>query len=236
MKRWRINRILIALLILLLILLPIYLWPFRAGSDGGPGAAGRAGSVRDPRDPAALAGIPSDVWDRLMGRARAVGNLTMITSLQSGDGSESLTSPAGDLEFPQIELLLGRQLSPLSGGQPDASGDGPGGEGPLSNPVLFLAGVNSGDPGTGLGGGGFRPGGGQGGAPILGPIVRGGGPGGGGGLEPSDLGTPSPTPEPSTLLLVGSNLAAIGAMAWRQRKRKRESISESVGTRPEAFR
>jgi len=65
--RW----ILIALLILLLILLPLYLWPLRGGLGGLPGASALSGSVRDPRSAAAVARIPRDVWDALMGHVDA---------------------------------------------------------------------------------------------------------------------------------------------------------------------
>jgi hypothetical protein len=89
------RRALIALLILLLVLLPLYLWPLRGGISGLRGASAVSGVPGDPRNPAAVAGIPSDVWDALLERGAGGGptgapkrprNLTMITEHQIGTG------------------------------------------------------------------------------------------------------------------------------------------------------
>jgi hypothetical protein len=96
----------------------------------------------------------------------------------------------------------GSTTGPLLSGSP---GDEPGTEG---SPGGFAFGgypVPS-DLGLGGGGGGLR-------FPTSGP----GGTG--------DPGTLAPTPEPATLLLVGSNVALLGAAAWRRRRRLKETRS-----------
>jgi hypothetical protein len=98
------RRILIALLILLLILLPLYLWPLRGGLGGLPGASAVPGSVHDPRSAAAVARIPGDVWDALMGHVDALPpslpptkpprNLTMIIQAEEFPGVSTKTRAA----------------------------------------------------------------------------------------------------------------------------------------------
>ena len=84
-------------------------------------------------------------------------------------------------------------------------------------------------PGAGRGLAGAPSGFGPGGYPGLGNLGpwHGGGPGGGPRvsslappLDPGDPGDLAPTPEPATLLLVGSNLALLGAAAWRRCRRR----------------
>lgn len=222
------RRILIAFLILLLILLPLYLWPVRGGLGGLPGASALLGSVHDPRSAAAVARIPGDVWDALMGRVDAPPpsppptkpprNLTMITQAEEFPGS-GLDQDAGGM------------LAHLSGSS-DLSDGTPGGADTPSAPVDFLADSPYGGPGGGTGTGnpwsGFAPGG-YPGLGNLGPW-SGGGPGGGPRFsspgptfDPSNPGALEPTPEPATLVLVGSNLALLGVAAWKRRRRRLET-------------
>ena len=42
-------------------------------------------------------------------------------------------------------------------------------------------------------------------------------------FDPSNPGALEPTPEPATLVLVGSNLALLGVAAWKRRRRRRET-------------
>ena len=91
------RRIVVALLILLLILLPLYLWPLRGSGTGLPGAAALSRPPRDPRDAAAIAHLPADVWEGLMGEGpsgrhgesspKAPGNLTRIAQLDDDIGA-----------------------------------------------------------------------------------------------------------------------------------------------------
>jgi hypothetical protein len=225
------RRILIALLILLLVLLPLYLWPLRGGMSGFPGASALSGPPRDPRNPAALAGIPSDVWDALMERTgsplpgvpKPIRNLTMIAEHHGGDGPGTL-----DVGTDGSSLFApgGSHLATLFGeGASGAAGSTPG-------PVHFSTASSNDDQGTGNGSPGFGPGG-YPGLPNLGPW-SGGGPGGGGGggprlvslgptSDPGDPGVAAPTPEPATIVLVGSNVALIGAMVLKHRHRRRET-------------
>ena len=102
-----------------------------------------------------------------------------------------------------------------------SSGGKPGGADTPSEPVDFLAGSPSSGPGGGAGGGdpltgslGYGPlgGGSDGGPRFSGP---------GSIFDPRNPGTLEPTPEPATLVLVGSNLALLGAAAeaWARRRR-----------------
>ena len=219
------RRILIALLILLLILLPLYLWPLRGGLGGLPGVSALPGSVLDPRSAGALARIPGDVWDALMGRTEEpplsppptepLRNLTMITQAEEISGS--------GLDQDTLVESLARGGAAQPGGSSDLSDTVPGGSDALSTPGDLLAANPNGGPDGGSGGGpwsGFGPGGSPG-------FGAGGGSGGGGPrfsspgstLDPDHPGALEPTPEPGTLVLIGSNLALLGAAAWKRRRR-----------------
>ena len=109
-------------------------------------------------------------------------------------------------------------------GSSDLSDGSPGGGDAPSSPVESVS-----TPGGGTGIGGAPSGFGPGGYPGLGNPGpgHGGGPGGGPPvsilaptLDPGDPGDLAPTPEPATLLLVGSNLALLGAAAWRRCRRR----------------
>ena len=237
-NRWAV----IALLALLLILLPLYLWPLRGGLSGLPGTSAPPGSVRDPRSAAAVAQISSDVWNALMGRtpaaapsspsARPRPNLTMITSAEvPGSGLPGLD----DEPLPDSPSALARGLLAQFGttGVPDGSSGGGDAASPSTDPS------SASEDGAGTGGAPaeFGPGGyftlgnlgpWTGGGPGGGP--GGGGPSGGlGGRAPisglvqaldAGPGDLAPTPEPATLVLVGSNLALLGAAAWRRSRRR----------------
>jgi len=223
----RARRGLIALLILLLILLPLYLWPLRGGLGGLPGASVLSGAARDPRSAAAVARIPGDVWDALMGPTaappptppptRPVRNLTMITR---GEGipDSGLDEDEGGMLLSLVRGGLAQiASSELSNGSPG------GGDAPPS-PVEFLASNPGGGIGTGNAPSGFT----SGGYPGLGNLGPGNGGGFGGGphssspvptLHPGDPSDLAPTPEPATLALVASNLALLGVAAWKRRRR-----------------
>ena len=213
------RRSLIALLILLLVLLPLYLWPLRAGLRGLPGTTALPGTWPDPRNVAALAQIPGNVWDALMGRADGPApgapapgprNLTMISQLEELTGGALDPSPLSD----GPAVLARDMIAPLGGPSDQVDGS-------LDTPGQLLAlrdGSGTGEPGTEFAPGGYPS--------PLGP-GHGGGPGGGPHppvftFTPGDPGAPEPTPEPATLLLVGSNLALLGGAAWRCRHRSRE--------------
>jgi hypothetical protein len=224
-------------LILLLVLLPLYLWPLRGGRGSLPHASALSGPPHDPRNPAAMARIPSDVWDALMARTegpppappRPPLNLTMIAGLDEVGGAGSIHLPPiiGSSGPPSHRslLALGGDGSPSSANRPDGDDSSPG-------PVQFLASeTSSQERGTGNGGSGFGSGG-YAGFSNLGPW-NGGGPGGpgtggapssgpGSTWDPNDPDSPTPTPEPATLVLVGSNLALFGAFAWKRHKRREE--------------
>ena len=231
--RRRGRRILIALLILLLILLPLYLWPLRSAMTGPRGAAALSGSPRDPRNASEVARIPGDVWDALMGRTaeprpsapapKPPRNLTMIAQLEQVAGVEGIDVISGP-RHPGMASLLDDTSHLLAG---SASGDGS-----PSSPLQFLATPSPSEQGTGNGSDGFGSNG-YAGPSNLGPW-GGGGPGGprrGSALltrsdptwNPSDPGAPAPTPEPTTILLVGSNLTLLGVMAWRRYRRREEA-------------
>jgi hypothetical protein len=233
-SRWA----LIALLALLLILLPLYLWPLRGGLSGPPGTSALPGSVRDPRSAAAVAQIPGDVWNALMGRTptappssrstRPRPNLTMITSaevLGSGlpgldDGqlfdsasalARGLLAQFGTTGVPN-GISGGRDVASLSTDPASASEDGAGtGGAPSEFSLGGYSGFGSLGPWTSGGSGGRPPVSGLVLALDAGPGVL--------ALDagPGDL---APTPEPATLVLVGSNLALLGAAAWKRRRRR----------------
>jgi hypothetical protein len=220
------RRSLIALVILLLILLPLYLWPLRGGLGGLPVASALSSLVRDPRNAAAMARIPGDVWDALMGHvdapppsappAQPLRNLTMITQAEAASGN------GRDPDAPLLEALARDMIAQL--GSSDPSDGKPGGADTPPGPVDFLASSPYGGPGGGAGGGNPLPGFGPGGYPGAGPTSGGssGGPrftGPGSIFDPPNPGALEPTPEPATLLLVGSNLALLGAVAWARRRR-----------------
>lgn len=226
------RRGLIALLILLLVLLPLYLWPLRGGLGALPGSSALPGSGRDPRSASAVAQIPGEVWDALMGHthapppfaplAKPPRNLTMIASADGIPGSGLDEGPGGGPLSDDPSALARGLLAQL--GSSDLSDGGPGGGDTPSVPVEFVS-----APGGGTGTGDTPSGFGPGGYPGLGNLgpFHGGGPGGGPRvsglaptLDPGDPGDLAPTPEPATLLLVGSNLALLGAAAWRRRRRR----------------
>ena len=234
----RVRRIVLALLILLLIVLPLYLWPLRGGGSGLPDAAALSRPPRDPRDAAAIAHLPADVWEGLMdgpsGRhdepsLKTPGNLTRIAQLDEGEAGP-LNVGAGGVSFPPRydALPRGGGIAALLGDESDQSSGESGGPGDSPPaPVQFLAGPTPGEsPGSGNGWGG----GGYSGFPgNLGPFARGGGPGGPSGSAPTFISDPgesgalAPTPEPTTILLVGSNLTLFGAAAWRRLRRRDEA-------------
>jgi hypothetical protein len=222
------RRIAIVLLILLLIALPLYLWPLRGSGTGLPGAASHSGLPRDPRDASAVAHIPADVWDGLMDDGRSghkgkegprPGNLTRIAQLEDVHGAGSVDTGSGVSSRWPRDTLSRSFGAPDSGDKGDGSGGGTG-DSP-SAPTQFLAGP-PGNQGSGGGSGGGWNGSYSGGAGNFGPFGGGGGSGGSGGGgpflvgDPGDPSAPAPTPEPTTVLLVGSNLALLGAAAWRR--------------------
>jgi hypothetical protein len=221
------RRRLIALLILLLILLPLYLWPLRGGLGSLPGASALPGSVRDPRSAAAVAQIPGDVWDALMGHTPASSpsppttpprNLTMIARADGIPGSGLDEGPS----LADSPSSLARGMLARLGSSDLSDGNPAGGSAPFAPEELTST------PGaTGTAGpmGGFAPGG-YPGLGDLGPWAGGGGSGGGPrlsslgpALDPGNPGDLAPTPEPGTLVLVGSNLVLLGVAAWKRGRR-----------------
>lgn len=220
------RRIAILLIVLLLIGLPLYLWPLRGGIQGLPGASALSGAPRDPRSAAAVAQLPADVWDGLMGRrdrpagARPPGNLTRISPHEDGGtpGNGSIGGSAGDgASLP----VLGAGSTPTMLGDDGPAGSPPPDETDATS-SLPGSGTESSPSGGGTGGPDGNPGNG-GYAPFpgsLGPF-----PGGDGPTfitDPARSDPPMPTPEPSTLMLVGSNCALVGAFAWRHLRKRQE--------------
>src|SRR6185437_11811704 len=204
------RRIAILLVVLLLIGLPLYLWPLHGGIEGLPGATALSGAPPDPRSAKAVAQLPADVWAELMGHGRPPApssggpkvhdNLTRITPHEAGDGNGSLGSGGGPAVFPRLDAGSTPPLiALLADGGAGSGGDSSGGASSDST---------SSSSGASPSGGGA--GGDDGSAP---PTFI---------ADPGPDDPPMPTPEPGTLLLVGSNLALIGAIAWRCLRRREE--------------
>ena len=227
------RRIAIILLILLLIALPLYLWPLRGSGTGLPGMAALFGPPRDPRDATAVAHLPADVWDALMDEGRRgrkieirqpPGNLTRIADLEEVPGVGPLDVGSGGTSLPWPRDTRPRPITAFLGNGPDQSSD----TSSPSAPVQFLAGPPGGE-GTGSGNG--SSGGSYSGFPNnLGPFNGGGGAGGSGGggtlffSDPGDPSAPAPTPEPATILLIGSNVVLLGAASWRRCRSLKETV------------
>jgi len=228
------RRTLTALLLLLLILLPLYLWPLRAGLGGLPGAAALAGFPKDPRNPGAVATIPRDVWDALMGQdddgprippkaPPKPRNLTMITEVTPNGGANGFGSDAGGAPswllqgLPAGPTFLADVTDPTAGGGSGKS-DGDGSSSTPDQPP----GSSNGGQNTWAGwyGGGFPgspglgPSGNGGGAHFTSPIVS---------FEVGDPGAPQPTPEPATIALVSVNAVLLALILWKRRVREQET-------------
>ena len=221
--RQRARRSLTALLILLLVLLPLYLWPLRGATTGPRRAAALPGPLLDPRSAGDVARIPGEVWDALMGRSAAPPpasspkpsphNLTMIAELEDGAGGTVIDIASGQRAAQMVSSLDDGSLL-LEG---SASGDGSS-----PSPAHALTTSGPSDQGTGNGSDGFASNGC--------PGFSNAGPWGGGigspsrevpFVDPSDPGSLAPTPEPTTMVLVGSNLAWLGVIAWKRRQGRR---------------
>jgi hypothetical protein len=224
------RRVLIGLLAVALILLPLYLWPLRLGLGGLSNVAALLGIVGDPRDPAAVARIPQEAWEVLMGDADAPPfpsggattprNLTMIADLEELTGGVVDAGPGALLG--EDSAVAPSLLAAAGGPGGVAAAADPAGESSGSAPSGLLAASPGGGSADGPGsnwsqfGGGFRDLGpwSGGGGPLLLTTAAPFGPG-------SDPVAPTPTPEPATLLLIGSNAALLGAAAWKRRRRRR---------------
>jgi hypothetical protein len=133
----------------------------------------------------------------------------MISEIERGDELSLVSITAGDArrfdlggwapsDFGSSALLGGLSEETESTFESDGSPSNPGpGTGNTSREF-----ASSGYPG--LSNLGPSSGGGRG------PISR---------WDPVDPGSPTPTPEPATVVLIGSNLALLGAFAWRRRRR-----------------
>ena len=234
------RRLAVPLAILLLVGLPLYLWPLRGGIQGLPGASALSGSPKDPRSAAAVAQLPPEVWDGLMAhgggsaRPKPPGNLTRISPHEDGNrrpgALAGVSSGDGGIVVPRLGAGSTPTISAmLADGDGSAGGTptGPSGDTPASSDagaVPSPTGEGFGGQGGNAGNGGYSPFAGN-----LGPSSGGGGPGGGNGVAPPILITdpdpsepPVPTPEPSTLFLVGSTFTLIGALAWRRLRAREE--------------
>lgn len=245
------RRFVIALLILLLILLPLYLWPLRSGFGALPWAATlTAGPQKDPRDPAALAGIPSEVWEALLNEVSGTShgsagsheelvsqNLTMITpeagnslGIPEPGSADSLSGLLSADEPPSGLLTSG--IGPTEGksGDPDPSPSSTAGSstvGPFDSWPLAGGQGNAGPwPSGGGGGVGSR----SHGLPTALGGLRFGGEAPGLAppvvlvLSPGDPVAPHPAPEPGTVALVGLNLLLLATVAWNHRRYKIDVI------------
>lgn len=219
------RRVALFVAILLLTGLPLYLWPVRGSIQGLPGAAALSGLPPDPRSATAVAQLPADVWDGLLGHggsaapssggAKAPGNLTRIAPHEeddtgAGSGSASLPRLDAGAMPPTTTLLVdsgaasaGESPGGSSGDSISSSSGGSGGQGGSGEWSPFPGGV-------GPFGGGGGVGGGEG---VASPALVAG---------PDPDAPPMPTPEPGTLLLVGFNLAVVGAIARRRLNRGQE--------------
>jgi len=164
----RARRRLIGLLTLLLILLPLYLWPLRGGLGGLPSGAALSRSLPDPRSAAAVARIPGDVWDALMGHpavprpplppTKPLPNLTMITPDEGIPDSGLGEGSGGTLLSDSASSLVRGMLAQF--GSSELSDGNPGGGDASFPPAEFLAsnpggGTGTGNPPSGLTSGGF---------------------------------------------------------------------------------
>ena len=238
----------IALLILLLILLPLYLWPLRSGLGALPWTAMlTAGPQKDPRDPAALAGIPSEVWEALLNEVSGTAhgsagsheglapqNLTMITpetenspGIPEPGSADSLPGFLSADEPPSGLLTSGTGPTEAKSGDPDPSPSSTAGSltaGPFDS--WPLAGGGQGNAGPWPSGGGGGVGSRSHGLPTaLGGLPLGGDEAGLAPpvvlvLSPGDPVAPHPAPEPGTVALVGLNLLVLAMVAWNRRRYK----------------
>jgi hypothetical protein len=230
------RRIVIALPIFLLILLPLYLWPLRSGLGALPWTATlTARPQKDPRDPAALAAIPSAVWEALLneGSGSAHGsagspkglapqNLTMIAPPEAGNGPGILEP--GSADSLSGSGLLTNVIGPTEGKSGDAA-PSPSSTAGSSTAEPFdswlLAGGGQGNAGPWPSGGGGGVGGSRGLPTALGTPFGGDAPSVGPPVElvlsPGDPVAPHPAPEPGTVALVGLLLASV---AWNHRRYK----------------
>lgn len=215
------RRTVLALVLLLLILLPLYLWPLRWGVGGLPGASALSGPRPDPRSAAAVAQIPGEVWDALMGGGAPPSglpptgprNLTMIAELNPLFGGGLLPDPGGS-PLPESPAELGGVMVAQLGSRIEDT-SGTGSDETSSTPGQGGGGTPWGGDYPAIGDPWPRIGGGLGGGPPIAPGFT---------LEPGDPGVPAPTPEPATLILVGSNLALLGATMWRRHRRRESSL------------
>jgi hypothetical protein len=139
----------------------------------------------------------------------------MITQVEDAPG-QGLDEGAGP-------TALARGMLARLGSSDSSSGD-PGGASSPAAPTELLAEATPIGEGTGNPPSAFAPGGYSnsnlgpwpGGAPGGGPRFSSPGPT----LDPGAPGDLAPTPEPATLVLLGSQLALVGAAAWRRRRRR----------------
>ena len=148
---------------------------------------------------------------------RSPGNLTRIARLEEVPGAGPLGIVPGGTGLSSLRDTLPGPITALNGDGPDPS-SGTGDSPPA--PAQFLAGPPGGES---TGAGNASGGGSYSGSPNnLGPFNGGGAAGGSGGggplpfTDPGDPSAPAPTPEPSTILLIGSNVVLLGLASWRR--------------------